>query len=30
MAIGLWVEKGFIVESNGLGLQVFVEEAKEF
>ena len=30
MAIGLWVEKGFIVESNGLGLQVFVEGAKEF
>lgn len=30
MAIGLWVEKGFIVESNGLGLQVFVEETKEF
>lgn len=30
MTIGLWVEKGFIVESNGLGLQVFVEEAKEF
>lgn len=30
IAIGLWVEKGFIVESNGLGLQVFVEEAKEF
>lgn len=30
MAIGLWVEKGFIVESNGLGLQVFVGDAKEF
>ncbi len=30
MAIGLWVEKGFIVESNGLGLQVLVEEVKEF
>jgi len=22
MAIGLWVEKSFILESNGLGLQV--------
>ncbi|MGL4712994.1 MAG: tRNA lysidine(34) synthetase TilS [Shewanella sp.] len=29
MAIGLWIEKGFSVESNVLGLQVSVEEAKE-